>query len=733
MSPASKGPEATTIEAQKIQSTPDRQTVAEGNAELRREDATIQADTLTYDQATAIARAVGSVVVKKKGDTYKGPLLQIKLDTYEGFFLSPTYVLGQTGAAGSAERIDFLSKDRAVGLQATYSTCTPDNLNQLDWVISAKRLTVDFTKNEGLAEGAVLRFLGVPILATPVISFPLTSERKTGWLPPSIEIDSRSGLQLSVPFYWNIAPNMDATLAPELITRRGTGLNSEFRYLEPGYQGTVKLNWLGSDKLAGTSRYGLNLKHTGSPRVNTQMDLQVMRVSDDDYWKDFPKGVGSLTPRLLMSDLGVNHLGSQWITYARLQSWQVLQSVVSGEDLDAPYQRTPQLGARTQRFWDNGLRLDFEGEFNHFNSPAGTSAAHTPTGSRLHSVASISLPWVMPAWTITPKLSLNAASYAMDAPLASGPYAGKRSLTRIIPTASIDSRWVLERSSRWFDNDIRQTLEPRLVYANTPYKDQTGLPNFDAAAKDFNFDSIQSAESQFTGIDRVADAHQITGSLSTRFINPEDGGELLRVGVAQRYLFKDQRITPDGTPLSQRFSDLFFMGSTGIVPHWYLSSTAQYSPELSKIQRFMASAIFQPGPQRTLGVSYTSDRVGLSDQLALGWQWPVYGPPSHAARPLFMSPANGASGACQGTWYSVGRLNYNPQESKVVDSIVGLEYDAGCWITRVVARRQSTGLKEYITGVGIQLELVGLSRLGFGSNPIQLLKENVGGYQPLRN
>ena len=203
--------------------------------------------------------------------------------------------------------------------------------------------------------------------------------------------------------------------------------------------------------------------------------------------------------------------------------------------------------------------------------------------------------------------------------------------------------------------------------------------------------------------------------------------------MAQRYLFNDQRITPDGVPLSQRLSDLFFMGATSIIPHWYLSSTAQYSPEMSQIQRSMASVTFRPGPQRTLSVSYTSDRVGLTDQLAVGWQWPVYGPPSKTVQPLFKAPAESSSGGCQGSWYSVGRMNYNPREGKVVDSIMGFEYDAGCWIARVVARRQSTGLNESITGVGIQLELVGLSRLGFGSNPVQVLKENVGGYQPLRN
>jgi LPS-assembly protein len=733
--PVLPGPQAgpTTLEAEKIRGTPNKETMAEGHAELKRDATRIRADKLTYDQTTDMAQALGNVVIQKNQDTFKGPFLQLKLSTYEGFFLNPGYHLGRSGATGSAERIDFLDADRTVGHQASYSTCTPDDLGHLDWVITAKRLTVDQSQNEAVAEGAVLRFLGVPILAAPLISFPLGKERKTGWLPPSLEIDSRNGLQVSAPFYWNIAPNRDATVAPELIARRGGGINSEFRYLESDYQGAFKLNWLPFDKLANQSRYGLNLQHMAAPGNPYQINLQVMRVSDDSYWKDFAKGVGSLTPRLLSTHLDAQQDFSGWTTYARIQNWQVLQSSVAGEGIESPYQREPQLGARTQRLWNNGLRLDIEGEFNRFTTPAGASHRSLPTGTRLHSLASLSWTRQSPAWTLTPKLSLNAAAYSMDTPLRSGGNAGQRSLSRLIPTSSIDSQWVLERETRWFDAAIRQTLEPRLVYSYTPYKNQSGWPNFDSAAKDFNFDSIQSAESQFTGIDRVADAHQVTGSLHTRLILPENGTELLRFGLAQRYLLKDQRITPDGILLTQRISDLFFTGGTSIIPHWLLNTSAQYSPEISRIQRSSVAVTFKPGPLRLLTLAHSLDRVGLTEQITWAWQWPVYGPANSTAPPLIKASPEGSSGSCRGTWYSVGRVNYNPRESRVVDSLAGLEYDAGCWVARVVARRQSTGLNESITGVGIQLELVGLSRLGFGANPVQVLKDNVGGYQALRN
>lgn len=722
----------TVLQAQSIRGTPDQQTIAQGDAELQHEGITIRADQLTFDQRNSTARAVGNVVVTHNGDTFSGPELQLQIETYQGFFLTPRYVLGRNGASGQALRTDFLDQQRSVSLEGTYSTCTPDDDGQRDWQLSAKRLRLDYEKNVGVAEGAVLRFMNVPILAAPSLSFPLGKERKSGWLPPTIEHDSRNGPQVSAPYYWNIAPHMDATLAPQILSRRGAGLNSQFRYLGSDSEGNFTTNWVPNDRLAARSRYGLNLSNGVRITDTTQLNLSVLRVSDDDYWKDFHRGVGNLTPRLLRSDLSATRTDADWSTYARIQTWQVLQSTNLAEAIEAPYQRTPQIGARTEQLFGNGLKVEFEGEFNRFNNPVGTTAAQHPTGARLHSLASISRPWITPAWSLTPKLSFNAAAYAMDDDFTTGRYAGRTNASRLIPTASLDNGWVLERDSQWFGNAMRQTLEPRVVYSYTPYRDQTGLPTFDSAPIDFTFDSI-FFNNPFSGVDRVADSHQVTAGLSTRLIDGNTGAEALRLGLVQRYLLSEQRITPDGTPSKQRFSDVFLLGSTNVIPSTGLNATLQYNPELARVQRSVVGASYSPGPQRTLGLGYNSDRVGRSEQVTLGWQWPVYGPASPSQRPLWAAPASGAGRACGGTWYSVGRVSMNTRDNKVIDSILGMEYDGGCWIGRVIGRRQSTGINEYVTGIGLQLELVGLSRLGYGANPTQLLKENLGGYQPLRN
>jgi len=287
---------------------------------------------------------------------------------------------------------------------------------------------------------------------------------------------------------------------------------------------------------------------------------------------------------------------------------------------------------------------------------------------------------------------------------------------------------------------LRQTLEPRLLYVNTPYRDQTGLPNFDSAGKDFNFESIYT-ENAFSGVDRVSDAHQLTGGVTTRLLDARTGEEVLRLGLAQRYLFRDQRVTPQpdlvnfdpalspqGPPLTQQLSDVLLLASTSVIPRWTMDASVQYSPENSRVARSILGARYSPGPFRTVNARYRFTR-GLSEQFEIGWQWPLNARDRPAPGKTLAPLAGGNT--CRGTWYGVGRINYSTQDRRLTDAVVGFEYDAGCWIGRVVAERLSTGRSEATTRLLFQLELVGLSRLG--SNPLQVLKDNVPGYRLLRD
>lgn len=708
------------LKADRLGGTPDLDATAMGHAEFRRGGISISADSLRYERPDDLATASGHVRISRDGNLYTGPELRLKVERFQGYFLSPTYHFARTGAGGTADRIDFIDQDRSVAINATYTSCPADGSGAPDWLLSADKVSIDVATNTGVADGGVLRFYGVPILGAPHLSFPLTDERKSGWLPPTIvPVDSRAGPSVAIPYYWNIAPNRDLTITPQASTRRGPSVDTDVRYLEPDYGGRADINLVPYDAVYGAKRYSLFAQHDGNFADGTQLHMNLLRVSDDDYWKDFPANFGSATPRLLGSQLSVNRPFGDWQTYARVENWQVLQTADPTTRIEAPYEREPQIGARYRSTFGRGLELAFETEFNRFINPTNASLTPRPTGNRVHALGSAAWPYVTPGWVITPKVSFNAASYTVDQPL--GSVLPGASGSRIIPTVSLDSAWVFERNTEFFGKAVRQTLEPRLLYVNTPFRDQSNLPNFDAYPKDFNFDSIFT-DNAFTGVDRVSDAHQVTAGVITRFIDPDTGGEKARLGVAQRYLLRDQLVTPDSVPLTRRFSDIALLGATTVLPTWSLDGSVQYSPDTNRVSRAVVSARYAPGPYRTLSATYRST-AGLSQQIELGWQWPLYG----------RTPAEGSRGGgadCKGTWYGVGRTNYSTRDRRLVDAIVGVEYDAGCWIGRIVATRQSTGLSESTTRLMFQLELIGLSRLG--SNPLQLLKDNIPGYKLLR-
>jgi LPS-assembly protein len=716
------------LRARRIEARPERDVLAEGEVEFRRGGLVLRADRVGYDLPQDRARAQGAVRIEREGAIYTGAELDLRVQRFEGWFLDPRFEFTQFGAGGRAERIDFLGAGRSRATQASYTSCPREapmqGADEPAWVLKADRVTIDTDANEGRAEGAVLRFLGTPILALPALSFPLGEGRKSGWLPPSFGIDNRSGIDFSVPYYWNIADNRDATVAPRVITRRGFGVDAEFRYLEPAHAGELRLDALPDDRIERRARGGVWWQHESTLPFGVQARVDAARVSDANWWRDFPGRTRSLTSRLLTTRLALERpfgdgTGFGGLAYLRKTKWQLLQT--ADAPIVAPYERVPQAGLRLAAR-PGAWELAAEAEYNRFAPPADDgAAAPRVAGERVHLLASVAHPWRGGGWWLVPRLAVNSAGYRHDEPATGVRVRGSRT----IPSFSVDTGLELERLTEAFGRPLRQTLEPRLLYVNTPFRAQAQLPNYDAAAKDFNFVSIYS-DNAFSGVDRVSDSHQITAGFTTRLVDATSGAEALRLGLVQRYLLREQRVapqadgSPDGPALTQRFSDALLLGSTSVLPGWTFDAAVQYSPDIQRAVRSILGVRYSPGPFRTVNTTYRFTR-GLSEQVELGWQWPIL------ERAL---AERGAGGGCRGSWYSVGRVNYSMKDKRITDSLLGVEYDAGCWIGRFVAERLSTGRSAATTRLLIQLELVGLSRLG--SNPLKVLKENIPGYQLLR-
>ena len=715
------------LQGDRISGRTDLETVVQGNATLRKADTRISADTLEYDQTTDTARAKGNVRINRNGNRYEGPLLELQVERFEGFFQNPTYHFAQSDAHGEASRADFLDDKHAVVHDAMYTTCRrlPGPNWMPDWVLRAASISLDNDEEVGVAHGAHLRFKDVPILPLPAISFPLTDKRKSGLLPLIAGFDNISGTTLALPYYWNIAPNRDATITPTLMTTRGVDLGVTFRYLEPNYAGKVFVDSMPGDKLRDQDRWGLVLAHnanlqTGLPNVSPlAVSLNINRVSDDNYWRDFANSEGALAQRLLPADAQARWTSGPVSGTVHVLQWQTLQDPDS--PIVPPYDRVPQLTLHTGQNNVRGFDWSLDGDFTQFE--ADRSLTGQPNAQRTFALAQVSRPWLLPQGYVIPKMQLHAAAYQLDARLSDG----SQSATSVVPTFSLDSGLVFERESTLWGRHFVQTLEPRAFYVHTPYRNQSHLPNYDTGAADFNFASIY-LENAFFGHDKIADNNLLTLGLTTRFLDPDSGSQYARFGVAQRLRFDEQRVTLNSTtnPAEAGLSDILLGAEVNLDERWTLDSTTQYNPLTDQSVRSTVSARYHPGNYRVINAAYRFQR-GVSEQVDASWQWPLNDLWGEPGRELGAGRGQGPD-----RYYALGRLNYSMDQSKLIDTLLGVEYDAGCWLARVVYSRTQTSTSSAVERWIFQLEFVGFTRVGT-ADPRATLTQNISRYQNLRD
>lgn len=693
--------EPVNISAERISGRPDREVHLDKNVEIIQGTTVIESDRATYNILKDEVDASGNIRMRRMGDRYTGDELRLRIDSGEGYVTHPTYHLQQNNGQGNAERIDFESEDEAVVKDGTYSTCEmPDP----DWYLKSSQLRLDKERDTGFATGTVVFFKGVPILGTPAMSFPLSDARKSGVLPPTIGATSTGGLEVTVPYYFNIAPNHDLTLFPKVISKRGVQLGAEARYLGQAYVGETRFEYLPSDREAKIDRYALSSVHaqTIAPAWNLSWNLNM--ASDGRYPDDFASTITTSKQRLLARSMSLVRSGPYWTATLAATNYQLLQDPQF--PIGRPYDRLPQLALHAEEMDINGWDWSADLDASRFSHPTAVS------GNRVVINPKLSYPILRPGYFITPKIALHASSYWLDNSSVGTP----NNLSRMVPTASIDSGLVFERDASFFGNAVTQTLEPRLFYVYTPYRNQDNFPLFDTSDPSFNYSQLFS-ENRFVGNDRISDANQLTAALVSRFIEPS-GIERARLAIGQRYYLNDQKVALPGALNSGTRSDLLLAGAGKISETVSVEANVQYSQSLRTMVRDNYGVRWQPGPMRVLNLQYRRDISNLTsplEQIDLSAQWPV------AQR-----------------WYGVGRINYSlrndvstaassQRNGKIAEALLGFEYKADCWILRLVAQRTPTSSSTATTGFFVQLELNGLSRIG--SNPLDALRKNIPGYQ----
>lgn len=698
---ADKGP--VDVTADRIEGTADKETTASGNAELKRGDVSIGADKLRFQNESEEVTAEGKVRIQRGGDVITGPSLRYRMPDATGFIESPDYSLAPrqrdksapVSARGGAARLEFQGEDKYHLTDATFTTCKPGNN---DWYAQIGDLELDFTRQVGTARDAKVYLLGTPILYLPWLTFSLNNERKTGVLPPTFGRSDKGGNEFTVPYYFNLAPNRDLTLAGRYMDKRGAQLNGQFRYLEKNYAGEFRFEALPDDKILRTNRSALTLNHSYADG-KAFGGLNINKVSDDNYFRDLTSRINLTSQTNLNREGFVGYTDQWWETgsysaTARVQQFQTLQD--PSNPVVTPYGRAPQMLLNATRQDIRGLDFNFASEYVDFSHPTQV------LGRRTMAYPSLTLPLLMPGGFFTPKLGLHATTYR----LSREPVGIDPSPSRVLSIFSLDSGLTFERDTRIGGNDFIHTLEPRAYYLRVPYRNQNQIPLFDTALADFNYAQIFS-ENAFVGGDRINDANQLTVAMTSRLLAAGTGQEAVRATIGQRFYFEPQRVTlnPTDVPRAYRSSDWLAALSGPIAPKWNAETAVQYNSREQRAERLTVSARYQPEMFKLLNLSYRylRDQVGQIDVSA---QWPLGGP-----------------------WYGVGRYNYSLKDRSMVETLAGFEYNGDCWIGRIVLQRFATATGQTTNAIFLQVELSGLSSIG--TNPLETLRRNIPGYSRL--
>ncbi len=701
-------PRPTFVAADRISGKTDVETVLEGNVELRQIGKVLTTDHLVYWDAEDEIEAQGHVRLTTKDDVITGPKLRLKLGDSVGYFDEPQYVitrqpprakpgevLAPTTGTGHAKRIDFEGEDHYRLSDATYSTCAAGDP---DWYARAASMTLDYEREEGEASDATLLFKGVPMLYTPWLSFSLNNQRRSGLLTPTFGSTSQSGLEMSLPYYWNIAPNMDATVAPRVMSKRGVQWDGEFRYLDFNYSGTLRGEYLPNDLITHTTRSMYSVQHREDFGRGFSGSLDLNGVSDDAYFSDLSSSITNIAQNNLLRQGVLSYNSSWWNANVMAQSFQTLQDPAL-PPVVVPYHRLPQLSLNANRAdFPLGSSFAFKAEYVNFSNPS------TVAGTRTTFYPQLSLPLQTAAFFITPKIGLSSTSYSLERQDPGTP----ARLTRNLPIVSVDSGVVMERKTGWFGRNLTQTLEPRLYYLYVPTRDQHLIPMFDTGLADFNFAQIFS-DNRYSGGDRIGDANQLTAALTSRLVDPESGAELLRGMIGQRYYFTQQEVTAPGEiARTSKASDFLAAISGQVLPKTFVDTAWQYNLQQGQTNRLSLTGRYLPELGKVLNAGYRYNRdliTPLNDekQIDLSAQWPL-----------------------SGHWYGVGRYNYSLLDKRVIETVGGLEYDGGCWLARVVLHRMATATGTSSTGFFVQLELNGFASIG--SSLVDTLKRSIPGY-----
>ncbi|NBB91860.1 MAG: LPS assembly protein LptD [Gammaproteobacteria bacterium] len=661
-------PGVTDIYAETFDARPGSHVEFRDSVRLVQENQQLETDRLIYDPVTGRIDVPGWL-------RYSGPQLNVdaasaRYDTQarSGRFDALTYSIPGTAARGSARSAELLDPDHARLQTFDFTTCPPE---QTDWQLAASSVEMDLEAGVGTARNARLTFKGVPLLYSPWLSFPLDDRRKSGFLYPGFGYSADDGFDISVPWYWNIAPNQDATLTARWIEKRGPVLGVEHRFLTARQSGEFDIEWLPEDRRTGDSRYYGEFDYRVRPGSGWLGSVSLRRASDDNYFIDLGSDLNDSSIQFLRSAASLRGSGRYWALEVAADDFQVLDESVG--PTREPYRRLPRTTLNIDRPLAGRWRFSFDSELTYFDREAGV------TGGRVDLFPRVHYDLLAPGWHLRPSVGVRSVAYELDGAEASSP-------TRTTPIASLEGGLAFERM---LDSGRIQTLEPRLFYLYVPYRDQRDLPVFDTRELTFGFSQLFHYN-RFSGPDRQGDANQLTVALTSRLLEADDGFTRLEGSVGRIFYFSDLKVQLDDELPEQRggsatVAELSWRPARQLA----LSAGLQWDDETdeTRVARFGLNWQGEGARQAALGYRFRRDRVDQADARV---RYPV-----------------------TDNLNLVGRVTYSFEENETLELLGGIEYDSCCWSLRLTAREWiSDRDSDKRTAFFVELELKGLGSVG---------------------
>ncbi len=656
-------------------------TIVQGDREL-------SAGSATYDASERHFDVEGDV-------EYRSPDIRLKggsgswnaLGT--GQFTSAEFELPERPARGSADSLQMTSDGKLKLRDVRFTTCPAGNT---DWELRASAIDIDQKSQQGKGRNVRVDLMGIPILYTPVISFPVGDARKSGFLFPSFGNSDKSGFEIGVPYYFNLAPNYDLTLTPFLLSRRGLGLGLEYRYLTAQSRGKLDTDYLPGDDLEGSDRRLTTLRHVTDLSDRLRIDAELADASDSRYFEDFGLGPDGTSITFLDRYVHLARLGNGWRLDGLVQDFQTIDLGV--DPLDRPYSRLPQIAFTGLWPLPAGFEATFDAETVWFDRSEGV------TGLRADAMPRVAWPLRRPGYHFEPSAAWRATAYDLD---GTEPTADDKP-DRFAPVLALDTGLVFERQAG-SRRHLVHTLEPRLRYSWIPFRDQDDLPVFDTALPDLNLVQLFRTN-RYVGADRLGDANELAAGLTTRLLRAESGQQYLTATIGQRFYFESPEVVLPGE-VAERRDASNLVGEVELTAwrDWSARVAMEWDAEQSNTLRGEGSIQYRPRPDTVVNMGYRY-REGLLEQWDAGFAWRL-------------SP----------DWQLFARQVYSTKENKSIDRFAGFEYGGCCWRLRLLGRNYvSTRTGESDNSVLLQVELNGLSSVGTRSDTF--LERGIRGYSP---